>query len=63
MFHSLILYYYYRALGQAVRNGQALNLDRDVSGYSPLETEKRRRIWWELFCCDTYVNSYILSDT
>ncbi|EFR00487.1 hypothetical protein MGYG_03489 [Nannizzia gypsea CBS 118893] len=42
------------ALGQAVRNGQALNLDRDVSGYSPLETEKRRRIWWELFCCDTF---------
>ncbi|KAM5445701.1 hypothetical protein MaudCBS49596_007256 [Microsporum audouinii] len=42
------------ALGQAIRNGQALNLDRDVSGYSPLETEKRRRIWWELFCCDTF---------
>ncbi|KAK2882437.1 hypothetical protein FQN49_000359 [Arthroderma sp. PD_2] len=42
------------ALGQAVRNGQALNLDRDVPGHSPLETEKRRRIWWEMFCCDTF---------
>ncbi|KAF3482588.1 uncharacterized protein GIQ15_05347 [Arthroderma uncinatum] len=42
------------ALGQAIRNGQALNLDRDVPGLSPLETEKRRRIWWELFCCDTF---------
>lgn len=42
------------ALGQAVRNAQALKLDRDVPGATVLETEMRRRLWWELCVCDTF---------
>ncbi|KAL1957561.1 hypothetical protein VTO42DRAFT_5788 [Malbranchea cinnamomea] len=41
-------------LGQAVRNAQALGLDKDTPGANPLETQIRRLIWWELFNCDAY---------
>lgn len=42
-------------LGQAVRNAQALGLDKGAPGANPLETQVRRLIWWELFNCDAYV--------
>ncbi|TPX24637.1 hypothetical protein DIZ76_010068 [Coccidioides immitis] len=44
----------YCHLGQAVRNAQALGLDRDVPGKNYIDTELRRRIWWELFNCDIF---------
>ncbi|OKL60012.1 hypothetical protein UA08_04888 [Talaromyces atroroseus] len=42
------------ALGQAVRNAQALGLDRNKPGKNRLDTELRRRVWWELVINDTY---------
>ncbi|GAD99338.1 hypothetical protein TERG_01466 [Paecilomyces variotii No. 5] len=42
------------ALGQAVRNAQALGLDKGTPGSNCLETELRRRVWWDLWCCDTF---------
>ncbi|KAI5306749.1 ATP-dependent DNA helicase sgs1 [Ascosphaera pollenicola] len=41
-------------LGQMVRNAQALGLDKDKPGASIVETELRRRAFWELFVCDAY---------
>lgn len=41
-----------RALGQAVRNAQAIGLDKDRPGKDALETQMRRRVWWELLICD-----------
>ncbi|TQB74923.1 hypothetical protein MPDQ_003954 [Monascus purpureus] len=41
-------------LGQAVRNAQALHLDQGSRGANCLDTEMRRRIWWDLWCCDTF---------
>ena len=43
------------ALGQAVRNSQALGLDKNIYGANRLDTEVRRRVWWELVICDVYV--------
>lgn len=42
------------ALGQAVRNAQALGLDKNIPGANCLDTELRRRAWWDLWCCDTF---------
>ncbi|KAJ9379539.1 transcriptional regulator family: Fungal Specific TF [Paecilomyces variotii] len=42
------------ALGQAVRNAQALGLDKGTPGVNCLDTELRRRAWWDLWCCDTF---------
>ncbi|KAJ5814562.1 hypothetical protein N7474_006339 [Penicillium riverlandense] len=44
----------YRAFGQAVRHAQALGLDRDAQGSNYLDTELRRRIWWDLWVTDTF---------
>jgi hypothetical protein len=41
-------------LGQAVRNAQALRFDRDTPGSNTLAIEMRRRVWWELWVCDTF---------
>ncbi|KAI5296218.1 hypothetical protein KEM52_005088, partial [Ascosphaera acerosa] len=41
-------------LGQAVRNAQALGIDKDQPGAHVLETELRRRAFWELWVCDAY---------
>ena len=46
---------HHRALGQAVRNAQALGLDKNTPGVNYLDTELRRRAWWDLFVADTYV--------
>lgn len=46
---------YHSALGQTVRNAQALGLDKNVPGANCLDTELRRRAWWDLWCCDTLV--------
>lgn len=40
-------------MGQVVRAAQALGLDRAREGSNPLETELRRRVWWELWVCDS----------
>ncbi|TPX17935.1 uncharacterized protein E0L32_011998 [Thyridium curvatum] len=37
---------------QAVHSAQMLRLDREGTGANPLETEMRRRIWWELWIAD-----------
>ncbi|KAH8692113.1 fungal-specific transcription factor domain-containing protein [Talaromyces proteolyticus] len=42
------------ALGQAVRNAQAIGLDKNQPGKDRLDTELRRRVWWELVINDTY---------
>ncbi|KAE8550628.1 hypothetical protein TMatcc_008673 [Talaromyces marneffei ATCC 18224] len=42
------------ALGQAVRNAQAIGLDKNRPGKNRLDTELRRRIWWELIVDDCY---------
>ncbi|PTB79080.1 hypothetical protein M440DRAFT_1460740 [Trichoderma longibrachiatum ATCC 18648] len=41
-------------LGQAVRNAQALGLDKDVTPSRTLEEEMRHRIWWDLVDSDTF---------
>lgn len=41
-------------LSQAVRHAQYLGLHADVQGKNPLETELRRRIWWDICGCDTF---------
>ncbi|KAF7557379.1 hypothetical protein G7Z17_g738 [Cylindrodendrum hubeiense] len=40
-------------LGQAVRNAQAIGLDRDTTPSTCLEEEMRHRIWWDLVDADT----------
>lgn len=42
------------ALGQAVRNAQALGLDKNTPGANCLDTELRRRAWWDLCVADTF---------
>jgi hypothetical protein len=40
-------------LGQAVRNAQALNLDKDTDPSRCLQDEMRHRMWWDLVDSDT----------
>ncbi|CAM1508106.1 Fc.00g049540.m01.CDS01 [Cosmosporella sp. VM-42] len=41
-------------LGQAIRNAQAINLDRDTSPSTCLRDELRHRIWWDLVDSDMF---------
>ena len=45
-------------MGQAVRNAQALGLDKECPAAVTdcLEREMRHRIWWDLVSSDTYVH-------
>ncbi|KAI5284093.1 hypothetical protein KEM54_001599, partial [Ascosphaera aggregata] len=45
-------------LGQTVRNAQALGLDKDRPGANVLETELRRRAFWELWVCDAVARCF-----
>ncbi|KAJ9145455.1 Transcription factor [Pleurostoma richardsiae] len=49
-------------LGQAIRNAQALGLDKEspASITDCLEREMRHRVWWDLVTCDTF-QSFCLS--
>jgi hypothetical protein len=51
----LMVTWNYRALGQAVRNAQAIGLDKNKPGKDCLDTELRRRAWWDLVIEDTSV--------
>lgn len=57
LFLSLVLVVinHSRALGQAVRNAQAIGLDKNRPGKDRLDTELRRRAWWDLIIEDWYV--------
>lgn len=44
-----------RALAQAVRNAQAIGLDKDTDVATSLEKEMRHRAWWDLCDSDTWV--------
>lgn len=56
-------------LSQAIRHAQVLGLHSDIPGSNCIETELRRRIWWDICGCDTFqslcmgrptlVNSYV----
>lgn len=58
-------------LSQAIRHCQVLGLHADAPGADCIETELRRRIWWDICGCDTFqslcmgrptlVNSYASS--
>ncbi|KAF7560973.1 hypothetical protein G7046_g3185 [Stylonectria norvegica] len=41
-------------LGQAIRNAQAIGLDRDTAASTCLEDELRHRIWWDLVDSDMF---------
>lgn len=41
-------------LAQAVRHAQVLGLHTDTPGKNAIETELRRRIWWDICGCDTF---------
>ena len=42
------------ALAQAVRNAQAIGLDKDTEPSTSLESEMRHRAWWDLCDSDTF---------
>lgn len=41
-------------LAIAIRQAQSLGLHMDAKGKNELETELRRRIWWDIAGCDTF---------
>ncbi|VVT56722.1 uncharacterized protein SAPINGB_P005233 [Magnusiomyces paraingens] len=41
-------------LAEAVRHAQFLGLHLGIEGRSPIETELRRHIWWDICGCDTF---------
>lgn len=41
-------------LGQAIRHAQVLGLHSDTPGANCIETQLRRRIWWDICGCDTF---------
>ncbi|KFX86748.1 hypothetical protein V490_08882 [Pseudogymnoascus sp. VKM F-3557] len=42
------------AMAQAVRNAQAIGLDKDIAVSTSLEREMRHRAWWDLCDSDTF---------
>ncbi|KAF5681271.1 transcription factor [Fusarium heterosporum] len=41
-------------LGQAIRNAQAIGLDRDTTASTCLQDEMRHRLWWDLVDADMF---------
>ncbi|KAL9567480.1 hypothetical protein ACKAV7_008430 [Fusarium commune] len=51
---SLLFTVISRHLGQAIRNAQAIGLDRDTTPSTCLEDEMRHRLWWDLVDADMF---------
>ena len=49
--------------GLALRMAHSLGLHHDVTGVSSLETEARRRLWWQIYCLDERPSKYYNSDS